>query len=711
MGLAGGYAYTRWDLDHRSRYWINHTHDVIEASLQLFPATQAVVTADRTLAQHPGPGALDAYRRAVTGMREAQRRLADLTRDNPAQAARMRVLDAAMDRWSAWADTVVATALAGDAPTAEAMMNTGSGRALMMDVRAATAAIGEAERRQLGLRTAQAARIERISLWMAAALTVLTLGGLLGLVVTLSRTNDRLIRAAETARRSQDALQTHEALMRAVFVNTPDYLLVLDVRDGGRFVVGDVNPALAKAFDVEPEAVRGRTLEALCPEDVAQPLIAHCQRVATSAAPVWSRTTVDILPGGPRIWEAIMAPVRNPQGAVDRIVGTIRDVTERVRAQERLAQSQRLESIGQLTGGVAHDFNNALQVIRGNLELLTPSVEADAGAQRRLANAIQGTERAAQLTSHLLAFARRQPLAPKVIDLSRQVRSTAELLKRTLGAGVEVSLEIASGVWPTLADPAQVESAILNLALNARDAMPSGGRIVIEVGNAALDAAAAAELEVAPGDFVRIAVRDTGEGIAPEVLARVFEPFFTTKRDGKGTGLGLSMVYGFVRQSQGAVRIASNPGEGAAVSLFLPRSDAAPAPEIVASAPARPAETRTILVVEDDPAVRSAAVGMLEALGYRCREADDALSALAAFGDGDGIDLVFSDVVMPGPLKASGFMEALRRRAPETPVLFTSGYAQDAIVHDGRLDAGVNLITKPYPRDALAQKIAQLLAA
>jgi PAS domain S-box-containing protein len=577
--------------------------------------------------------------------------------------------------------------------------------------RDATRAIADAERTLLAQRTAHAAQLQSLSLGIAVALAVLVLGGLVGLIVALSRTNVRLARAADEARRSQEALATSQALARAMFVNSPDYLMVLDIEGEDRFVVGDLNPPLAKAFGVEPQAVRGRTIDELFPAEMAQRLITHYRQVSLSAEPVWSRNEVTVLPGGPRIWEAILAPVRGGSGEAERIVGSIRDVTDRVKAETRLVQSQRLESIGQLTGGVAHDFNNLLQVIRGNLELLTPLVEQDPGGRRRLANAIHGADRAAQLTSHLLAFARRQPLAPQVVDLSRQVRTTAELLRRTLGEGVEVRTQIAEDLWPTLVDPTQVESAILNLALNARDAMPGGGCVHIQVENTVLDDPAAQELEAKPGDYVRLSVSDSGEGISPEVLGRVFEPFFTTKSDGKGSGLGLSMVYGFVRQSHGAVRIVSRPGEGSTVSLMLPRSRATPAAEAPAAATPRSDGGQTILVVEDDPDVRSAAVAMLEGLGYRCREAADPVAALEAFGDGAGVDLVFSDVVMPGPVKAQAFAETLRRRAPATPVLFTSGYAQDAIVHDGRLDAGVNLLSKPYSRDALARSIAELLAA
>ncbi len=400
-------------------------------------------------------------------------------------------------------------------------------------------------------------------------------------------------------------------------------------------------------------------------------------------------------------------------GAAERLIGSVRDITERVRAEERLRDAQRMEAIGQLTGGVAHDFNNLLQVIRGNLELLQRSVAGDERGEARLKNAIFGAERAAQLTRQLLAFARRQPLEPKVVNLSRLISDMADLLRRTLGESIEVETVVAGGLWNTIADPAQVESALLNLSLNARDAMASGGRLTVEITNAVLDEAYASEArDVTPGQYVMLAVTDTGEGMSEEVRVRVFEPFFTTKTEGRGTGLGLSMVYGFVKQSNGHIQIYSEPGHGTTVKIYLPRSrqlEAAPAPQ-------PPPETaldhgRTILVVEDEDAVREAAIAMLDELGYRCLEAADAQSALAIVESGAKVDLVFTDVVMPGPLRTREFAQALKTLRPELPVLFTSGYTDNAIIHQGRLDEGVHLISKPYARADLARRLSQLLPA
>jgi signal transduction histidine kinase len=442
------------------------------------------------------------------------------------------------------------------------------------------------------------------------------------------------------------------------------------------------------------------------------PAISHYRRVRAAGKPVLTRDIIPGLEGGPRTWESILAPVESGAGRIDRIIGSIRDITDRVKTEERLRDSQRMEAIGQLTGGVAHDFNNLLQVIRGNLELLESAVANDERARSRLANAVHASERAAQLTRQLLAFARRQPLEPQVINLARLVTDMADMLRRTLGEGIEVETVVAGGIWNTLADPAQVESAILNLALNARDAMPTGGRLTVEILNASLDEAYVSQTDgVTAGQYAQIAVSDTGQGMSTQTRERAFEPFFTTKGDGKGSGLGLSMVYGFVRQSGGHVRIYSEAGHGTTVRIYLPRSTR----HIAAAAAGPPVAlvggNQTVLVVEDDAEVRNAAVAVLEGLGYRCLEAADAQAALEILGDGSSIDLVFTDVVMPGPLQTRDFANRIRAIAPDLPILFTSGYTDNAIVHHGRLDEGVNLISKPYARADLARRIAQLLKA
>ena len=385
-------------------------------------------------------------------------------------------------------------------------------------------------------------------------------------------------------------------------------------------------------------------------------------------------------------------------------------VAERAEAEAQLRQSQKMEAVGKLTGGVAHDFNNVLQIIGGNLQLLVRDVAGNLRAEQRLQTAIAAISRGSKLASQLLAFGRRQPLAPKVLNLGRLIRSIDDMLRRALGEGVEIETMIAGGLWNTFVDTVQVENALLNLAINARDAMNGQGKLTIEAGNAFLDDEyALRHAEIDAGQYVMLAVTDTGCGIPPDVLDRVFEPFFTTKPEGKGTGLGLSMVYGFVKQSGGHIKIYSEQGQGTTVRMYLPRARQVEDVETnIETAPAT-GGTETVLVVEDDEEVRGTVVDMLTDLGYRVLKAKDAQSGLAIIESGVAVDLLFTDVVMPGRLRSPELARKAQERLPNIAVLFTSGYTENAIVHGGRLDEGIELLSKPYTREALARKVRHVL--
>jgi len=387
------------------------------------------------------------------------------------------------------------------------------------------------------------------------------------------------------------------------------------------------------------------------------------------------------------------------------------EVAKRELAQAQLIQAQRLEAIGKLTGGVAHDFNNLLQVISANLELLRPLVETtDAKAKTRHDAAGEAVRRGALLTGQLLAFARKQALEPRVLNLGRLVRETAELLRRTLGEQIEVEAVVNGGLWNTFADPGQLENALINLAVNARDAMADGGRLTLEVSNAFLDDRyAAAHEEVTSGQYACVAMSDTGTGMEPDTIAHAFEPFFTTKPEGHGTGLGLAQVYGFAKQSGGHVKIYSEPGQGTTVRLYLPRDRRPAEEEILHDAAAPAGGTETILVVEDDPRVQEAVAETLGSLGYKALRASDAGAALAVLQAGVEVDLVFTDVVMPGPITSVELARRARELRPRVAILFTSGYTENSIVHHGRLDPDVELLSKPYARDDLARKIRRML--
>lgn len=390
--------------------------------------------------------------------------------------------------------------------------------------------------------------------------------------------------------------------------------------------------------------------------------------------------------------------------------GSATDLTSQHETEERLRQSQKMDAIGQLTGGVAHDFNNVLTVITGTIEIIQEGL-ADKPQLAAIAQLIDdAASRGAEITSQLLTFARRQPLEPREIDVNGLVVETAKLLRPILGEHVEIVTRLADDAWLAMADPSQLSSAIVNLAVNARDAMPDGGRLTLETANRELDSTGNGDGDA--GSYVMVAVADTGHGIPADIRDRVFEPFFTTKGLGRGTGLGLSMVYGFAKQTGGAVAIESEEGRGTVMRLFLPRS----AGEAVArtgpvAAPAAARGHETILVVEDDPLVQGYVIAQLGSLGYRTLTASDGATALALVDQGASFDLLFTDIIMPGGMNGRELAEAVRLRRPGVRVLYTSGYTDNTIVHEGHLDPGVALLRKPYRKADLSQKIREMLAA
>ena len=387
---------------------------------------------------------------------------------------------------------------------------------------------------------------------------------------------------------------------------------------------------------------------------------------------------------------------------------------ELMAVEETLRQSQKMEAVGQLTGGLAHDFNNLLTGVTGSLELLqTRIAQGRIKDVDRYITAAQGAaKRAAALTHRLLAFSRRQTLAPKPTDVNRLVGGMEELIRRTVGPATTVETMAAGGLWSTLVDAGQLENALLNLCINARDAMPDGGKITIETGNRWLDARAARDRELPPGQYVSLCVSDTGTGMPPEVIAKAFDPFFTTKPIGQGTGLGLSMIYGFAKQSDGQVRIYSELGQGTMVCLYLPRhlgeaESGEPVPEL-AGAP-RAEQGETVLVVDDEPTVRMLVTEVLEDLGYTAIEAADGASGLKVLQSDVRIDLLVTDVGLPGGVNGRQVADAARVTRPDLKVLFITGYAENAVVSHGHLDPGMHVLTKPFAMEALASRIKELI--
>jgi len=533
-----------------------------------------------------------------------------------------------------------------------------------------------------------------------------------------------------------NALQLSNAFFHSLFEQAPGFICVLK---GPQHIFELTNGAYRRLTG-ERELI-GRGVREALPDADGQGFFELLDKVYQSGTPVVGQSVQLELQEGPgkivtRFIDFVYQPILDAQGRSTGIFVQGSDVTkqklatdevqkyqkgleslveertaELQNAQAALLHSQKLEAIGKLTGGVAHDFNNILQVIGGNLQLLRDAALREGGPVKQIDTAFGAVERGAKLASQLLAFARRQPLQPVVLNPARVVQQMEELLRRALGETIAVETIRGGGLWNTCVDPHQLENVILNLAINARDAMPSGGKLTIELGNAMLDDEYVAnQHDLTPGQYVMIAVSDNGCGMSREVLERACEPFFTTKPEGRGTGLGLSMAYGFVKQTGGHFRIYTEVGHGTTIKMYFPRSYKAEASEPVAKGGPVTGGNETILVVEDDLAVQATVVEMLRSLGYKVMKADHAAAALAILGSGVPIDLLFTDVVMPGELRSPELARQARLLHPGIAVLFTSGYTQNAIVHDGKLDAGVQLLSKPYARDQLARKLRQMLS-
>jgi PAS domain S-box-containing protein len=437
-------------------------------------------------------------------------------------------------------------------------------------------------------------------------------------------------------------------------------------------------------------------------------------------------------------WFLVRAvPVHDAEGRIAQWIGTNTDIEDRRATEAALAelnatleervenrnraleeinatlrQSQKMEAIGNLAGGVAHDFNNLLQAITGSLQLAQRELPSGTPGRARIEQAMRAVDRGATLAAQLRAFGRRQPLEPRAVDLRRMLDEIAPILRSAVGEGVRIETRLTDGLWNTLVDAANLENALLNLVVNARDAMEGQGRLTIALDNAMIDAEAArAMTDVVPGEYVRLTVTDEGAGMTSEVIEKIFEPFFTTKPEGKGTGLGMAMVYGFVKQSGGHVAIESAPGRGTTVRLYLPRSLRSEAPATLRAAGPVTGGDETVLLVEDDADVRAVAAEMLRELGYEVIEAGDADAGLELIEAGRPFDLLLTDVVMPGKVTSREMAERAQKLRPGLPVLFASGYSRDAIMHDGRLDRGIQLLPKPYRRETLARRLRELLDA
>ena len=520
-----------------------------------------------------------------------------------------------------------------------------------------------------------------------------------------------IIGASKTARDIGESRRTQQALnqeieeRRRIFETSQDLILVTDTF--GRFV--QVSPSSMTIIGYRPEEMIGHSaVDFIHPEDLDS--TREEMRAARRGRQMRNFETRYVHKDGNAIQLTWMGTWSEP---VRRHFFVGRDLTEKRAAEAQFRQAQKMEAVGQLTGGIAHDFNNILTVITGTIGILADAVTGDPQLTAIARMIDEAAERGANLTKHLLAFARRQPLQPREIDVNTLVLETVKLLRPTLGEHIQIDPLLADDASAALVDPSQLTTAIFNLALNARDAMPTGGKLALETNNVYLDESyAAMHSEVVPGNYVMIAVSDTGSGIAAADLDKVFDPFFTTKEVGKGTGLGLSMVFGFVKQSNGHIKIYSEEGHGTTVKLYLPRATGlhTTAAEPLASSSIEGGH-EVVLVVEDDALVRRYVITQIESLGYTTLEASNAAEAMTIINTDATIDLLFTDVIMPGSMNGRQLVDEALKRRPLLKTLFTSGYTENAIVHHGRLDSGVLLLAKPYRKSDLARMIRQALGS
>ena len=702
--LVGGMTWDRMAAVRVGNRWIQHTDQVMVTIKDMQIGVHELEDGQRGYLLTGQDEYLAPYKLARGKIGTLLATLRTLTADNPTQQDRLRLLAPLLARKLAFAAQTVAMRGTGGLDAALAMVRTNAGRNDMLRIDGLLGAMTVEEQTLLGQRLAANARREG---WLGA----LALGAAL-LVVLAMAWAARMLNAAWAGSARMEKRQRAQAeRLRASLDSLSQGVAVFDAQR----LLTNWNPCFAALLSLPDALLREGTpygqITLWFSDPSEQDLLESEAQVERSSVHAggevvtYERTRAD----GKHL------EIRRSGMSGNGFVLTISDMTKRMQADAVLREAQKMQAIGQLTGGIAHDFNNLLTVILGNLELTQKKLPEDHPLQSRIARAVWASQRGAALTAQLLAFARKQPLAPAPLDLASTLPEIVPLLQRTLGAPIAVRFVGAAGLWPAMADAAQLESAVLNLALNARDAMPGGGRLTLELANKVLDQDYADKhAEVVAGDYVMLAVSDSGHGMSAEIVARAFEPFYTTKPEGKGTGLGLAMVFGFVKQSKGHVKIYSEPGQGTSIKIYLPRA--------VGGLGAAPVRTQapmplvrgeaTVLVVEDEPGVREVAVSILRDYGYRVLEAADGEEALRVFGShASDIDLLLTDVVLPGKLRGRDVAERVTALRPQVKVLFMSGYTENSIVHNGRLDDGVHLIGKPFKREQFAAKVAAVLSA
>jgi signal transduction histidine kinase/CHASE3 domain sensor protein/FixJ family two-component response regulator len=699
--LIGGMTWDSFSAARSARNWREHSYQVIGAIKDLGISVRDAETGQRGYLLTGRDDYLVPYRDALGQVTLLQGDLQRLTEDDPVQQGRLRGLAPVLQRKLEELAQTVQLRRTDGLEAALQIVRTDAGRTLTRQIEATLSDMSADESRILAGRLDAAERRGGRIRGLVLLGALCAMGGLLWAARMLNGAWRQAYEAEKAHGVLAQRLRTSlDSLSQGIAVFGPDRELM------------NWNQCFHVLMSLPVAMLRPGTTYAAFHDYLAKGGGALLEREdqIRHGAPVAGAPVVyeHVLKDGQQL-EIRRTPM--PDGG---FVLTVTDMTRRAQAEAVLREVQKMQAIGQLTGGIAHDFNNLLTIILGNLDIAGDRPGDEQRQKIRRERAIWAAQRGATLTRQLLAFARKQPLAPAPIALAAVMPDFIPLLRRTLGEHIEVRYVETAGLWPAMADPAQLESALLNLALNARDAMPAGGRLTIELANKVLDTEYARQhAEVEPGDYTMLAVSDTGHGMAPDILARVFEPFFTTKPDGKGTGLGLAMVFGFVKQSAGHIKIYSEPGEGTTVRLYLPRAAAVPATGIQRCGKpiVLPRGSATILVVEDEAGVREIAVAILSELGYHVLEASDGEEGLRLFGaHAAEVDLLLTDVVLPGRLRGRDVAERITAMRPDVKILYMSGYTENAIVHNGRLDDGVQLISKPFQRAELAVKVAELLA-
>jgi len=719
-------------LDVKSRSdatWVDHTLAVLQKCSDMRFLISSAVSASRAFLLSDNPNYVAEFNESRDRIGPALDELIETTKDNPVQTQLLENTRELIARRLAVSGELIRLHAAGDSAAIAALNAKAEGRAAMDAISANFDRLAAEEQRLLAIRSANSrqTRVILLGIDLVGVLLILLLAAILIRDVRRSsRTMETSLRAsraenvtleAAVADRTEHLLAAHEELRRSAavlqgtFNSMAEAVLVIDTKG----VIVLANAAAQTVLTYRPgmntEQLRKTTVvyrgdgTTLMPSDE---LPSSC---ALRGEHFDGKELISHRHGSGEIVHLVVsgAPLHDASGAISGAALVYHDITAARDTERLLQQAQKLDAIGKLTGGVAHDFNNMLTVITGTTETLVAGLARQPELQNVARLIDDAAERCAELIKHLLAFARKQTLQPRNVDINNAVLDIEKLLRPTLGERIEIEIILERGNTTSHIDPSLLANSVLNMAINARDAMPGGGKLLLETRNVVLDEAyAEANADVRPGPYVMLAVSDTGTGMPADIRDKVFEPFFTTKEVGKGSGLGLSMVYGFVKQSGGHIKIYSEPGHGTTIRLYLPPAAAGADAALPAAAPIA-GGSETILVVEDDPLVRNFVVAQLHSLGYRTIAAADSRAAMALFENGEPFDLLFTDVILSGGMTGRQLAEAVAKRRPGLKVLYTSGYTDNSIVHHGRLDQGVLLLTKPYRKTQLAQMIRQAL--